>query len=65
MKFVSSPGKVSIEWSDLPVRQVRQRKIGTLVEHPGVVERSRSVFWVERDSPGWVGMVSDRVWMRN
>ena len=28
-----SPGKVSIEWSDLPVGQVRQRKIGTLVEH--------------------------------
>ena len=23
----------------------------------GVVERSRSVFWVERDSPGWAGMV--------
>ena len=40
MKLVSSPGKVSIEWSDLPGRQVRQRKIGTV---GSIIGRCRKV----------------------
>ena len=42
------------------------RKSGRWARILGVIiERSRSVFWVEMDSPEWVGMVSGRVWMWN